>query len=129
MARSQRFLALVFLHLCVPAAVYLLVGLYNGRSQGIEYLLPNYLYMAAPHLLVSLLAIWPRARHPALLWLLSLLNALLVAFQLWVLLAVSPHDGLAWLLYIPLWGLLLSVFAITWVVVRYSGPMSKGGAG
>ena len=85
--------------------------------------------MAAPHLLVSLLAIWPRARHPALLWLLSLLNALLVAFQLWVLLAVSPHDGLAWLLYIPLWGLLLSVFAITWVVVRYSGPMSKGGAG
>lgn len=128
MAISSRFLVVITLQLCIPLLLYLLVGLYNRRF-GLAYLLPNYLFMAAPHLLVSLLAIWPKARRPALLWLLSLLNALLVAFQLWVLLAASPHDGLAWLLYIPLWGLTLSGFATTWVVVRYSGPMSKCGAG
>ncbi|MBB6242768.1 hypothetical protein HDE79_002224 [Rhodanobacter sp. MP1X3] len=129
MARSPRFLALVFLHLCVPAAVYLLVGLYDGRTLGIEYLLPNYLFMAAPHLLVSLLVIWPEARRPTLLWVLSLLNVLLVTYQLWVLLAVAPDDGFAWIFYIPLWGLALLACAIAWGIVRDSGPTPKGGAG
>ena len=130
MEKSSRFIALVALQLCIPAVVYFLVGLYNGRTTGIEYLLPNYLFMAAPHLLLGLLAIRPKARRPALLWMLSFLNVLLVAFQLWVLLAVPAREsGLAWILYLPLWGLALAAFAIAWVVITYSGPMPKNGAG
>ena len=130
MTSSFPFPVLVLLQLCVPAAVYLLVGLYTGRTTGIEYLLPNYLFMAAPHLLVGLLAMWSRAGRSALLWVLSLLNALLVAFQLWVLLAVPVREsGLAWMFYIPLWGLVLSACAIAWVVVKFSGSRQKGGAG
>lgn len=120
MARSSRFPILITLQLSIPAVLYLLIGLYNGRSTGLEYLAPNYLFMAAPHLLVGLLAIWPKNRRPALLWMLSLLNVLLAAFQLWVLLAVPGHEsGLAWVLYIPLWGTALLVSAIIWLAAKH----------
>jgi len=120
MARSSRFPILITLQLSFPAVLYLLVGLYNGRSTGLEYLAPNYLFMAAPHLLVGLLAIWPKNRRPVLLWVLSVLNVLLIAFQLWVLLAVPGHEsGLAWVLYIPLWGTALLVSAITWLAAKH----------
>jgi len=120
MARSSRFPILITLQLSFPAVLYLLVGLYNGRSTGLEYLAPNYLFMAAPHLLVGLLAIWPKNRRPVLLWVLSVLNVLLIAFQLWVLLAVPGHEsGLAWVLYIPLWGTALLVSAIIWLAAKH----------
>ena len=126
MDKSSRFMALVALQLSIPAVVYFLVGLSNGGAIGIRALLANYLFMAAPHLLLSLLAIRPNARRPALIWGFSLLNVLLVAFQLWVLLAVpSRESGLAWIFYIPLWGLALATLAIAWVVVKYSGHMRK----
>ena len=122
MARSTRFAGWVALQLCVPAALYLAVGLYNGRTSGLTYLGPNYLFMALPLLLVCVLAIFPRARHPALLWVLSLLNGLLIAFQLWVLLAVPGHEsGLAWLFYVPLWGITLLASAIIWFIAKRKG--------
>src|SRR3546814_12444199 len=99
MATTSRFPVKFALQLSVPAAVYLLIGLYHGNVE-IEGLLPNYLYMAAPHLLVSLLAIRPQGRSPALLWALSLLNVLLIAFALWVLSTVPiGESGFAWILY------------------------------
>ena len=123
MGNSSRFLFLVAAQLCVPAAIYLLVGLYISRGFGFEHLLPNYLFMAAPHILVGALTFWPRARPPALVWVLSLLNCVLVAFQLWVLLAVPPQESsLAWVLYIPAWSAVLLACAIAWIVVRYNGP-------
>ena len=129
MAITSRFLTMIALQLSVPAAVYFFIGLYNGNVE-LEGLLVNYLYMAAPHLLVSLLAIRPQARSSALLLGLSLLNLLLIAFALWVLFTVPiGESGFAWILYIPLWGLSLSVSLLVWVVTRYSGPMPKGGAG
>jgi hypothetical protein len=119
MASSLRFPIFVAFQLCIPAMLYLLVGLYNGRSSSLSYLLPNYLFMAAPHLLVSLLTVWPKSRRAALLWVLSLLNVLLIAFQLWVLLAVPGREsGLAWVLYIPLWGAALAASAIIWLVAK-----------
>ena len=121
MASLSRFAVLVTAQLCVPAAVYFFVGLYNGQGIGLEYLLPNYLFMAAPHLLVSLLSVWPGARRRTLLWLLTLLNALLIVFQLWVLLAVPKNESaLVWVLYIPFWGLALAVCSIARAVVRFS---------
>ena len=130
MDKSSRFKALLALQLCIPVVVYFLVGLYSGGTISIEDLLPNYFFMAAPHLLLSLLAIRPKARRPALIWALSFLNVLLVAFQLWILLAVpSRESGLAWVLYLPLWGSALATLAIAWVVVKYSGPVGKNSAG
>ncbi len=128
MDRTVRFWWWLVLQFCMPAALYLSVGLYNGRASGLDYLLPNYLFMALPLLLVGLLAISPEARRPALLWLLSLLNTLLVAFQLWVLLVVPEHEsGLAWLLYLPLWGIALFAFAIIWLFARRKGDRQSLG--
>lgn len=120
MVRSLKFSFAVAAQLLAPAALYLCVGLYNGRTTGLEYLPQNHLFMAAPHLLVALSALSPSLRRPALLWLLTLLNSLLIAFQLWVLLAVPPREsGLAWVLYIPLWLLALLTFsACTFVLAQ-----------
>ncbi|MEY2169137.1 MULTISPECIES: hypothetical protein [unclassified Rhodanobacter] len=126
MNSSRGFAALLALQLCVPAVVYLLVDAWNGSIAGIKYFLPNCLYMAAPLLLVSLLAIWPRARSAALIWALSLLNAVLVVFQFWVLWFVPAREsGLAWVLYIPVWGLVLLACAVAWVACWYFGPVRK----
>ena len=122
MDRTVRFWWWLVLQFCMPAALYLSVGLYNGRTSGLTYLGPNYLFMALPLLLVCVLAIFPQARHPALLWVLSLLNGLLIAFQLWVLLAVPGHEsGLAWLFYVPLWGITLLASAIIWFIAKRKG--------
>ena len=122
MPRSTRFAGLVALQLCAPAALYLVVGLYNGRNDVLKYLLPNYLFMALPLLLVSCLTIWPKARQPALLWGLSFLNVMLIAFQLWVLLAVPRHEsGLAWLLYVPLWCVALLAFFVILLIAKRKG--------
>lgn len=107
MSGSTRFWVQVALLLCIPAAVYLAAGAYNGRST-LGYLFPNYLYMAAPHLLVAASTFWPRARGKAAVLTLFLLNLLLVAFQTWALLAVPANESaLAWVLYIPLWATVL----------------------
>lgn len=120
MTKSLRFWVLLVLQLCIPAVLYLLVGLYNGNGMELDYLLPNYLYMAFPHLLVSLLALWPRNRRPAILWVLSLLNMLLIVFKLWVMWVVTGREsGLAWIFYIPLWGTVLFVSAIIWLATRH----------
>ncbi len=125
MTSASKFRLLLLGQLCFPAAVYLLRGVYTGYI-GMPYLFENYLFMASPHLLVSLLAAKPSARGPKLLWLLSLLNALLVTFQLWILLDVPVRDsGLAWVLYIPLWVSTLSACAIAWIFVRYRGRRTK----
>ena len=110
MSRSPRFTYLVALQLCIPAVVYMLTGLYSGRTSGIEYLPLSYLYMALPHLLVAVHAICFRGRDKAVLLLLSALNVSLIAFQTWVL-SLTPKNeaGLAWFLYIPLWAVVLIV--------------------
>ena len=116
MSRSSRFWLPVLLLLCVPAAVYLAAGAYNGRS-GFSYLLPNYLYMAAPHLLVAATTLWPRARGILALLTLLLLNLLLIAFQAWTLFVVPTNEsGLAWVLYIPLWATALIAYSLVLAV-------------
>lgn len=123
MRSSRIFLALITLQLCIPAAVYLLVGLYTGRESGLDYLPQNYLYMAAPHLLVLLFSVHPAFGRPALLWILTLLNALLIGFQLWILLAVPGREsGLAWVLYVPLAALAVFFCIVTLFVLKHRNP-------
>lgn len=88
---------------CIPVAVYLSLS-FRWELETLTFLLPNYLHMAAPHLLVSLLAFSPRARKPELIDVLILLNALLVVFRLWLYLDVAPREqSFAWIFYPPLW--------------------------
>ena len=125
---SSKFLVLIVVQLCIPATLYLLVHWRYDGAAALKYLLPNYLFMAAPHLLASLLTIRPKARCSALLWVLSLLNATLIAYK-FLLIQLAEPDPAIWLYYIPLWMLVLSACAVTWLVVKYSRSKSRVGAG
>lgn len=120
--KASRFLVLVAMSLCIPAVVYVIAGVYSGRA-GLAYLLPNYLFMATPHLLVASTILWPRARDAIAIVTLLLLNLWLVAFQIWILLAVPPSEsGLAWVLYMPPWVAVLIAYCLTLVVKAIRGP-------
>ncbi len=94
-------LAVLFLVL-LPAIIYFTVGFHNGYLE-LTYLIPNYIHMAWPHLLVASCIFWTKAyRHQILATLIGL-NLILVTFQLWVLFCVPGREsGLAWVLYIPI---------------------------
>lgn len=98
------FLIGLILQLACPATVYLMVDFISGQQHlDINNLLSNYLFIAAPHIIVTLCALVPDIERSTLLWLLTLLNSLLIAFYGWIL-SSAPHDsGFAWLFYIPLW--------------------------
>jgi hypothetical protein len=94
-------LSVIFL-LLFPAIIYFAVGFRNGHLE-ITYLLPNYIFMAWPHLLVSSGIIWTKTYRSEIITTLIGLNLILLAFQLWVLFSVPGREsGLAWVLYIPI---------------------------
>ncbi|ODV10085.1 MAG: hypothetical protein ABT19_13890 [Rhodanobacter sp. SCN 68-63] len=79
----------------------------------------NYLWMAAPHLVLAVFVVRRQYRRPGLLYGLTVLNLALLAFSLWVRLAVPPHEsGLAWVLYFPVGGAILTLLAISTLVLR-----------
>jgi len=121
LGRSSLVLYLAAAQLIVPAVIYLLVRSLDGGTLDFEYLLPNYRYMAAPHLIVCMLLFWPRFRRPALIHVLTLLNVVLASFQVWILLAVPPREGaLAWIFYIPVWVLALVACGVAWSLLSRS---------
>ncbi len=86
----------------------------NGHAvllPNLELVAVNWLFMAAPHLLVIGLALVYRPfLHGQASFVLLTMCLLLVAFQGWVWWSVPPREsGLAWVLYIPLW---LSAFVV-----------------
>jgi hypothetical protein len=93
---------LTVLFLMLLPAIIFFAGFHNGLLELI-YLIPNYIHIAWPHLLVASCIIWTKAyRHQILITLIGL-NLILVAFQLWVLFCVPGREsGLAWVLYIPI---------------------------
>jgi hypothetical protein len=114
---KSTFLICLILQLACPAIVYLMAGFISGRQHlNIAYLLPNYLYMAAPHFLVALCALIPNFQRSTLLWLLTLLNGLLIAFYNFMFGTVPNDSGFAWLLYIPLCVLALA-FALLFKMI------------
>ena len=74
----------------------------------------NWLYMAAPHLMALLLSrIVPPLRRNFLTPALIGSGLLLITFHAWIWFFVTPREsGLAWVLYIPLWILLIVATAI-----------------
>lgn len=116
MTRSVFLIGLI-LQLACPAIVYLVANYISGQQPlSIDYLLSNYLFIAAPHIIVALCALAPAIQRLTLLWLLTLLNALLIAFYNWMFGPVPNDLGFAWLLYIPLCVLAL-VFALLFKMI------------
>ena len=119
---NLKFSILLALLLVFPAAlqVFDTANIVNGQIN-FEYSIPGYLYAAAPHVLVAMLAFWPRCRQPTLLFVLFWLNILLVLFRLWINFDVPPREsGLAWVLYIPLWMIALVVSGLVlWLIKRH----------
>ena len=119
---NLKFSILLALLLVFPAALLAFgSGDINNVQINLKYFLPNYLYIAAPHLLVVGLAFWPKYRQPVLLSIVLSLNLLLVLFGLWIKLDVPPREAsLAWILYIPLWSIaLVFIGLILWLAKRH----------
>ncbi|EMV9186193.1 hypothetical protein AADU03_005095 [Escherichia coli] len=92
--------------LLLPAAVHVVSTAWqNSVSQGFggEQFFGNYLFMAAPHLLMACLAAVSVLRRDTLLQVLIGLNLVLIAFTFYLHGFVPPREaGLAWVLYYPL---------------------------
>jgi len=117
--------------LVVPAIAYLTVVAQNQRLSWAylsEWFLPNYAYMAAPHLIAVGLGLAIKARRVAILGTLAVLNVSVIAFQLYVWFSVLPREsGLAWVLYIPLsiFVLITVPLVFTWFGRRRGPPSEK----
>lgn len=86
----------------------------------------NWLFMAAPQLVaLGVAAVSARSRQRFLPLALLLSAFVVVAFQAWILFFVPPREGaLAWILYIPVWLVVLAVLAgvLAW---RTGGEVSS----
>ncbi|MFV3308600.1 hypothetical protein ACNFBT_25330 [Pseudomonas sp. NY15181] len=113
---ADNFLAKVALLVLAPGAVHAVgIGLQNNVNQGYgdEGFVGNYLFMAAPHLLMVCLAAISMLRKGALLQTLIGLNLVLISFTFYVHWLVSSREaGLAWVLYYPLCALFLVAYGI-----------------
>ncbi|WP_236200895.1 hypothetical protein [Pseudomonas pseudonitroreducens] len=116
-------LAKVVLLVLLPAVVHFVgIGLQNNVNQGYvdQWFIGNYFFMAAPHLLMAVLAAVSVLRRNTLVQILIGLNVVLIAFTCYIHGFVSPREtGLAWVLYYPLCALFLLAYgAIRYVVGR-----------
>jgi hypothetical protein len=92
---------------------------FAGHPGWLRHLAANYLWMAAPHLVLAVFAFAPRWRGADLLFGLVVLDVVLAAFWLWVRLAVPVRESaLAWVLYLPVAGAALLLLAGCAVALR-----------
>jgi hypothetical protein len=116
---SSQSRALVAFQVALPALLYLANGLYHGDVD-IWLLVPNYLYMAWPHLLLVGMAMKFKTIRSSVQGALVVLNATLLLFTAWVLSSVPQRDaGLAWVFYLPVAGVAL--------LLACGGAHSRGG--
>jgi hypothetical protein len=111
--------------LIVPTALLALIAAGNGRSlltDGIVNFLWNWGYMAAPFLLFAAVQCARSMRHLVITTVI-LLCAALIGFAGWVWWFVVPRESaLAWVLYIPLWAILLTgAMLASWLIGRRKG--------
>lgn len=98
-----------------PAALYLgSVLLMNDQDLTYfrKYFFGNYVYMAAPHLVMLFAFFTSEMRPKVLCETLAILNGILLAFYCWLMLAVPRHESsMAWIFYFPVWCTTLLAFA------------------
>jgi hypothetical protein len=116
---TRVFAAAALLGLAVPFALTFAVPALRTAPASLDLSALNWLYMAAPHLIVILVAlVSPRTRSAAVAALLSL-TVLLLSFQAWVWWQVPAREsGLAWLLYFPLALAAVLLALVVWFGVR-----------
>ncbi|MFT7771688.1 hypothetical protein [Roseateles sp.] len=91
-----------------------------------RFLVANWLYLAAPQLVVlTIAAIYAPARRHFVVPALAASALLVAAFQAWSWFFVPAREGgLAWILYIPLWAALPAVVAgIAWLQQRRTNEL------
>jgi len=98
--------------LAVPG--FVLVAAHKPSAPNeVSNLVANYLYMAAPQILVALLAMLFTSIKTRVLVSLLLLDITLIIFEVWIQLAVPAREsGLAWVLYFPVSAAVLLLFAL-----------------
>jgi hypothetical protein len=123
--KHSRFTIALGLSLLLPVALIVANSIHYAErpilgSPG--FLMANWLYMGFPQLLWGFLAlIFGRALSRNRMPTLVALDLLLTCFQLWIWYAVPRRDGAdAWILYIPLWLLVLIVASsMAWIGARH----------
>lgn len=113
--KQGRFAIALALSLLLPVALLIANSLHFGEPWSLlaspRFLLENWLYMGFPQLLWGILAL-VFVRRLLLIRVAALLalDALLICFQVWIWYAAAARDGAdAWILYIPLWILVLVI--------------------
>lgn len=100
---TRRFAATVVLALAVPLCLAAIPWLGRSSAGSLDLLALNWLYMAAPQLLVVLLGLLSARFRAFAAPPLVLLTLLLLSFQAWVWWWVPAREGsLAWVAYFPL---------------------------
>src|SRR5690242_9525172 len=116
---TRRFWLWLTILLAFPGVLYF-VGPSSAPSAVVLHdFVANYLFMAAPHLVVAAFAISPRRQRLGVLHALVALNLLLLGFWCWIQLAVPAHEsGLAWVLYLPLAGIALALLGVVAILLH-----------
>lgn len=116
----SRFTIVLALSWLLPVALLIANSIHYGQHSILEsprLLLANWLYMGLPQLFWGILALIfaNRLLRVRVVTLLAL-DALLTCFQIWIWHAIPGREGAdAWMLYGPLWILILVVgFLIGW---------------
>ncbi len=109
--------ALLLIQFAIPALVYFAVSVamrHTLSAEDIKWLLPNYMFMAGPHIALGLAAVaFSRLRRNLAANLVAA-NVALICFAAWLVSQVPPREtGLAWVLYLPLACLVL---ALAWLI-------------
>jgi hypothetical protein len=100
---TRHFAAAVVLALAVPLCLAVIPWFVRSSSSTLGLLALNWLYMAAPQLLVTLLGLLSVRFRAFATVPLVLLTLLVVGFQAWVWWWVPAREGgLAWVVYFPL---------------------------
>jgi hypothetical protein len=103
---QSRLLALLSIQYAVPALVYFGIALVLRQTISMEdgrWFVQNYIYMAAPHILLGFAAGAFTRFRKHLVPNLFVANVALILFACWLVTQVPSHEtGLAWILYLPL---------------------------
>jgi len=122
--KPGRFTIALALSLVLPVALMIANSIHYHQDSILDpprFLLLNWVYMGFPQLLWGILAlVFVRTLSRVRVVTLLALDMLLTCFQLWIWYAVAARDGAdAWILYIPLWVIVLIVASsIGWIGAR-----------
>ena len=128
--KPPKFVALLVVQFAVPALVYFAIALalrHRITLEDAKWLAPNYAYMAAPHLLLGLIAALVARFRPHLMAYLATGNIALMLFAVWLTTQVPTREiGLAWILYPPVELVALAIAAVSKHFIAKTSQQDRG---